>query len=173
MKNYFFQHRCYYNTKGTRKKEDCFLSTTIFTTEVEDGAGYESKIKVTLSEYLVLRSDRKEGLVSFRQSRMEGKFPVFQRSIRSTDDRFLIHKKKAQQKQAASFFRKQKDDIYSELVTRSPRRYWRQAVTNNPASVTGTSPSTMPDKRGSTIESLKGQNIYQESLAKRERDEPT
>ena len=36
----------------------------------------------------------------------------------------------------------------------SPRRYCKYAVTNNPANVTGTNPSTIPDKRGSTIKTL-------------------
>ena len=30
-----------------------------------------------------------------------------------------------ERKEAASSLRRQKTDIYSELVTRSPRRYWR------------------------------------------------
>ena len=33
----------------------------------------------------------------------------------------------------------------------SPRRYCKYAVTNKPAKVTGTNPSTIPDKRGSTM----------------------
>ncbi len=33
-----------------------------------------------------------------------------------------------------------------------PRRYWFQAATNSPTSVTGISPSTMPQRRGSIME---------------------
>lgn len=40
---------------------------------------------------------------------------------------------------------------YKELVTRSPRRYCKYAVTKRPANVTGIKPKTIPDKSGSTI----------------------
>ena len=48
------------------------------------------------------------------------------------------------------FFYKRKKN-YKELVTRSPRRYCKYAVTKRPASVTGIKPKTIPDKSGSTM----------------------
>ncbi len=37
------------------------------------------------------------------------------------------------------------------MLSWSPRRYCKYAVTNKPVIVTGTNPSTIPDNRGSTI----------------------
>ena len=45
---------------------------------------------------------------------------------------------------------KNKKAFYYQVAW-SPRRYWRYAVTNKPAIVTGTNPKTIPDNKGSTI----------------------
>lgn len=41
--------------------------------------------------------------------------------------------------------------LLNQISNRSPRRYCKYAVTNNPAKVIGTNPKTIPESKVSTI----------------------